>query len=208
MNLSVFAEDCAGQTMAPDPELGHRNLCANPLRTRTVVDDLAPVVTFSDKDCYAESLEKAPRRLGDPVQRLFGVARSVTDRAQDVGARGLAITHGAQFSLQPGILLAEIGRHVRAKRGHSLKSICGCLGASRPTTNPPVGPSVHGLSGKSNRIISDYPIPGACGPARVWWRLSPKTARAQVPGLDTSVSLEVMNSSSTGMPSLVFWMPR
>ena len=30
----------------------------------------------------------------------------------------------------------------------------------------------------------------------------------QVPGLETSVSLLVMNSSSTGMPSLVFWMPR
>src|SRR6266699_2141462 len=31
---------------------------------------------------------------------------------------------------------------------------------------------------------------------------------AQVPGRDTSVSLLVMNSSSTGMPSLVFAMPR
>ena len=33
-------------------------------------------------------------------------------------------------------------------------------------------------------------------------------AERQVPGLETSVSLLVMNSSSTGTPSLVFWMPR
>jgi hypothetical protein len=32
--------------------------------------------------------------------------------------------------------------------------------------------------------------------------------RGQVPGLATSVSLDVMNSSSTGMPSFVFSMPR
>ena len=35
-----------------------------------------------------------------------------------------------------------------------------------------------------------------------------RTGKAHVPGLETSVSLEVMNSSSTGMPSLVFSMPR
>ena len=32
--------------------------------------------------------------------------------------------------------------------------------------------------------------------------------KPQVPGRDTSVSLLVMNSSSTGTPSFVFWMPR
>src|SRR5713226_5449516 len=38
--------------------------------------------------------------------------------------------------------------------------------------------------------------------------LASMVAAAHVPGLETSVSLLVMNSSSTGMPSLVFAMPR
>jgi len=139
MNLSVFAEDCAGQTMAPDPELGNRDFGANPLRACTVVDDLLPPVTISDKDSYAECLEEALGRPSDAIQRLFGVARGVTDRAQDVGAGGLPIPGGTQFSLQPGILLAEIGRHIRARRGHSLKSVRAGLEAPRPTNK--IGPT-------------------------------------------------------------------
>jgi hypothetical protein len=47
------------------------------------------------------------------LQRLFGIARRAGDGAQDFGA---------QLSLQSGVLLPEIGHHIRGKRGHSLKS--------------------------------------------------------------------------------------
>ncbi len=50
----------------------------------------------------------------------------------------------------------------------------------------------------------DYHI--SCGRSQ---RRAPALVQtAQVPGRDTSVSLLVMNSSSTGTPSFVFWMPR
>ena len=44
--------------------------------------------------------------------------------------------------------------------------------------------------------------------SRLWRIDSTPSHHAHVPGRETSVSLLVMNSSSTGMPSLVFAMPR
>jgi hypothetical protein len=97
MNLPVLAEGCAGQTVASNPKLGHGDFGADPFRTRTVMDDLAPLVTLGDKDRDAESLEQALGRLGDLVQRLFGVARNAADRTQDFGAAGLALPGGVQL---------------------------------------------------------------------------------------------------------------
>lgn len=53
------------------------------------------------------------------------------------------------------------------------------------------GPDYHIFCGRSQRP-----------------RGAAETRLPHVPGRDTSVSLLVMNSSSTGTPSFVFWMPR
>ena len=135
--------------------------------------------------------------------------RGARDGAQDFGAGGLPILHGAQLGLQPGILLPEISHHVRGKRGHSLKSICTGPGGTAPNQQERAGPEFN-FTGRSVNSMGVSIIPSLAhrGQRHLWSRLSRKRRLVQVPGLETSVSLEVMNSSSTGMPSLVFWMPR
>ena len=65
-------------------------------------------------------------------------------------------------------------------------------------------------------LMEERPLAGPARRRRRWRSRAPTAqcsavsanAAHQVPGLETSVSLLVMNSSSTGMPSLVFSMPR
>ena len=105
----------------------------------------SPLSTSLIRD--AGSAEQARGDLGDLLQRSLGIARHLGNRAQDLGAGGLALPGGGQFALQPGIFLrgsglpgdrfvvggktglepllelghqpAEVGHHVRRKRGHS-----------------------------------------------------------------------------------------
>jgi hypothetical protein len=122
VNLPVFEDDRPGQVASANPQLRRRNFQADSFRAGTDVDRPAPFAAAGDTKRDARSAEQAGGGLGDLLQRQFGIARGAGDGAQDFGAAGLAIPDDAQLSLQPGILLPEIGHNVRGKRGHSAKS--------------------------------------------------------------------------------------
>jgi hypothetical protein len=95
VDLAVLGERCAGQAVASDAQLGHGDFCADSFRARTVVNDPPPRITLGDKNRNAGSFEEALCRLGDPMQRLLGIARGAGDGAKDFGAAGLAIPRSA-----------------------------------------------------------------------------------------------------------------
>src|SRR5665647_2651739 len=82
-------------------------------------EHLHPLAVLGNTKRNAGSAEQTGAGFGDLLQRLLGVTRRAGNGAQDFGTAGLAIPGGAQLSLQPGVLLPEIGHHVRGKRGHS-----------------------------------------------------------------------------------------
>src|SRR3954454_5287816 len=132
---------------------------------------------------------------------MRGVTGGVGNRSEDFGAGGLTVMGGPQLVGKPGVLGLEIDCHITGNRAHEQIHL-----ARRPRAP---GSICRLLPGGNNMPAhqGDYFIPSVSGPAQSWPN-SGKTARIQVPGLATSVSLEVMNSSSTGMPSLVLSMPR
>src|SRR5437588_2305666 len=172
------------------------------------------------------------RRVGDGAEDFGAAGLTIavsTQFAQEPGvfhrAGGLLrdrFVALGQTRLEPLFKLGnpapEIGHHVLGKRGHSLKSILprawwrrlkyqhtrpGCRfiwRAGRQCHLPLktgqcliIPPRTH----LCQRHPGVFPRPGV-----------PQRANAQVPDLETSVSLLVMNSNSTGTPSLVFAMPR
>jgi hypothetical protein len=89
----------------------------------------------------------------------------------------------------------------------------------RTYRNRPSGPvMIIGTSGRSGRSSMNRCFLTSLRPAIALSGIGSRDCSAdamrlrcltpQVPGRATSVSLEVMNSSSTGTPSCVFWMPR
>ena len=72
-------------------------------------------------------------------------------------------------------------------------------GLSASIVMPGLVPGIHVLASRSRKDVDGRDKPD---------HDEKRAVQVQVPGRDTSVSFEVMNSSSTGMPSLVFAMPR
>ena len=137
VDLLVPRDDLARQVLPADRDAGQRNGRADMLGTGTETVGLTPLAVLGELDRGAGGAEQPPAGLGDLLQRPRRVGRSAGDRAQDFGAGGLPILHGAQLGPQPGILLPEIGRHVRGKRGHSFKSIRTGPGGTAPNQQEP-----------------------------------------------------------------------
>ena len=62
-------------------------------------------------------------RLGDLLQRSFGIPRGAGYRLEDFGTGRLTILGCTQFAQQARVLLPEIGLRVLGKHRHSINSV-------------------------------------------------------------------------------------
>jgi hypothetical protein len=119
VNLPVLGDHGARHIRAANTDCRQRHRRSNAKGAGPKTVRLSPLCALDELDRDAGSAKQTRTGLCDLLQRPPGVARGACDGAQDFGAGGLAVSHGAQLSLQPGILLPEIRHHVRGKRGHS-----------------------------------------------------------------------------------------
>ncbi len=125
---------------------------------------------------------------GEATEQASGTRRNLSEYRTGIGGRGRDIAQ----DLGAGALAVARNRKLAAQSrvlgGELVGDVMGSLGHLQSGWMPRRARHRAGLS-----------HPPREEPASGW---------PHVPGRDTSVSLLVMNSSNTGMPSCVFWMPR
>jgi len=100
VDLPVVGHHGARQVSAADPNVGSRIGRANPLGDGADAVFLCELAAFGELDRDAGRAKQPRSRLGDQLQRACGIAGSVGNCAQDLGARLLLEPRGLQQHLQ------------------------------------------------------------------------------------------------------------
>ena len=191
VDLAVFEVDRAGHELRPDRHMSQRDRGDDPLGARADPEGAAPFVAVGDQQRDAGGGKQPRGDLGDPAQRLPGVAGRVGDGAEDLGGGGLAVERGLKPRLEVGDGRVRLGGFAARRDRHGHARLSARAAAARG--------SVMMNSVNCPGAVSTAMLPPCCLTTMSWLMDSPSPVPSPA-GLVVKNGLNIFSFTASGMP--------